>query len=168
MPDITVINDIDENIHVAFFVGVPTNWKNNLKPGERWTTHLASLPLHFEVRWAHRIDFDTGNIWCSQEFSHNDSMEMFATIGGACAAGTASVVSAGGLLACDMVVGIPIISGPLMAVANAGGAKYGDWRADVRLCTARVWVPFWNKQYSVRMVEGRGCVLWDVDDNAMV
>ncbi|KAG1744779.1 hypothetical protein EDB19DRAFT_1826924 [Suillus lakei] len=73
------------------------------------------------------------NVWRSQEFSPNDSMEMFATIGGACAAGTASVVLAGALLA-----GIPMISGPLMAAASAGGTTYGNWGADARLCNARV------------------------------
>ncbi|KAG0697838.1 hypothetical protein DFH29DRAFT_130786 [Suillus ampliporus] len=120
MPDVTVINDFNEDIHVAFFLGVPTNWKNHLKPGERWTCHLASLPLHFEARWVQRVDFDTGNVWRSREFSHDDSMEMLATIGGACAAGTASVLSAGAFFASDMVAGIPIVSGPLMAVASAG------------------------------------------------
>ncbi|KAG2338320.1 hypothetical protein BDR05DRAFT_1004360 [Suillus weaverae] len=110
MPDVTVINDLSEDIHIAFFVGVPTNWKNHLKPGERWTTHLASLPLHFEAR----------SVTEGREFSHDESMEMFATIGGACAAGTASVVSAGALFAGEMVAGIPIVSGPLMAAASAG------------------------------------------------
>ncbi|KAG2122356.1 hypothetical protein DEU56DRAFT_76293 [Suillus clintonianus] len=101
MPDVTLINDLDQDIHVAFFVGVPANWKNYLKPGERWRTHLASLPLHFEARSVQ-----------SHEFSHNESWEMFATIGGACAAGTASVVSAGALLAGDMIAGIPVVSVP--------------------------------------------------------
>jgi len=193
MPDITIINDLNEDIHVAFFLGVPCNWKNDLKPGERWTTHTASLPLHFEVRWVQRVDFDTGNVWRSREFSHDESMEMLATIGGACAAGTASVVSAGALVTGDMIAGVPMIAGipmiswPLMNVACAGesfsslmlyhhvdvakypgGSKYGTWGADGRLCTARVWVPFRNKEYSVRIVEGRGCVLWDIGDNRPV
>ncbi|KAG1732579.1 hypothetical protein EDB19DRAFT_1831286 [Suillus lakei] len=92
------------------------------------------LVLTLVAQWL-RVDFDTGNVWRSQEliFSPNDSMEMFATIGGACAAGTASVVLAGALLA-----GIPMISGPLMAAASAGGTTYGNWGADARLCNARV------------------------------
>ncbi|KAG2050243.1 hypothetical protein BDR06DRAFT_650789 [Suillus hirtellus] len=158
MPDVTVINNLSEEIHVAFFIGVPANWKNHLKPGERWTTHLASLPLHFEARSV------TGN----REFSHNESMDMLATIGGACAAGTASVVSAGALFAGDMLAGIPVVSVPLMAAASAGGTKYGEWGADMRKCTARVWVPLWDQpQYSVRMV-GERCVLWDVDADRVV
>jgi hypothetical protein len=110
MPDVTVINDLDEDIHIAFFIGVPTNWKNHVKPGERWTTHLASLPHHFEARSATE----------SREFSHDESMEMLATIGGACAAGTASVVSAGVFFAGDMVDRIPKVSLPLMVAASAG------------------------------------------------
>jgi hypothetical protein len=114
MPDVTVINDLNEDIHVAFFLGVPSNWKNHLKPGERWRTHLASLPLHFEAR----------SVTESREFSHDESMEMFATIGGAYAAGTASVVSAGALFASEMVAGIPVVSAPLMAVASAGESRF--------------------------------------------
>ncbi|KAG1849581.1 hypothetical protein C8R48DRAFT_836806 [Suillus tomentosus] len=116
MPDVTVINNLSEEIHVAFFVGVPTNWTNHLKPGERWTTHLASLPLHFEAR----------SVTGSREFSPNESMDMSATIGGACAAGTASVVPTGALFAGDMLAGIPMVSVPLMAAASAGGTKYGE------------------------------------------
>lgn len=87
-------------------------------------------------------------------------MEMLAAIGGACAAGTASVVSS--------VAGMPIVSAPLMVAANAGGAKYGAWGAQGRKCTARVWVPLWHQpQYSVRMVDGR-CVLWDVGANRVI
>lgn len=158
MPDVTVINDLDEDIHVAFFVGVPSNWKNHLKPGERWRTHLASLPLHFEAR----------SVTESREFSRDESMEMFATIGGACAAGTASVVSAGALFASEMVAGIPMVSAPLMGAACAGGTKYGTWGENWRKCTARVWVPLWHQpQYSVRIVDGR-CVLWDVDANRVI
>ncbi|KAG1848470.1 hypothetical protein F4604DRAFT_1935419 [Suillus subluteus] len=160
MPDVTVINDLNEDIHVAFFVGVPTNWKNHLKPGERWTTHLASLPLYFEARSPAVTD--------TPEFSHDESMKMFATIGGACAAGTASVVSAGALFATDMIAGIPMVSVPLMAAASAGGTKYGTWGEGGRKCTARVWVPLWDQpQYSVRMV-GDKCVLWDVGANRVV
>ncbi|KAG1732557.1 hypothetical protein EDB19DRAFT_1831264 [Suillus lakei] len=99
MPDVTVINDLNEDIHIAFFIGVPTNWKNQLKPKERWTMHLASLPLHFK---AHCVR--------SPGFSHNESWKMFATIGGACAAGTASVVSSA----------TPMVLMPLMVAANAG------------------------------------------------
>ncbi|KAG1895305.1 uncharacterized protein F5891DRAFT_1059455 [Suillus fuscotomentosus] len=149
MPDATVINNLAEEIHVAFFLGVPTNWKNQLKPGERWTTHLASLPHRFEAR----------SVTESREFSHDESMEMLATIGGACAAGTASVVTG--------VVGIPA-SVPLMAIANAGGAKYGGWGAHGRRCITRVWVPLWHhREYSVRMVDGK-CVLWEVGANRLV
>ncbi|KAG0705598.1 hypothetical protein DFH29DRAFT_268483 [Suillus ampliporus] len=112
MPDVTIINDFNEDIHIAFFLGVPTNWKNYLKPGERWTCHLGSLPLHFEARWVQRVDSGTGNVWRSREFGHDDSTQMLATIGGACAAGTASVVSA--------FSGVPVVSGPLMLAASAG------------------------------------------------
>ncbi|KAG2047999.1 hypothetical protein BDR06DRAFT_1024672 [Suillus hirtellus] len=108
MPDVTVINNLGEEIHVTFFVVVLTNWKNHLKPRERWTTHLASLLLPFEAR----------SVTGSREFSPNESMEMSAAIGGACAAGTASVVPTGALFAGDMLVGIPIVSVPLMAAAN--------------------------------------------------
>ncbi|KAG2068896.1 hypothetical protein BDR04DRAFT_1102653 [Suillus decipiens] len=150
MPDVTVINNLSEDVHVAFFLGVPTNWTNHLKPGERWTTHLASLPHYFEAR----------SVTESRKFSHDESMEMLATIGGACAAGTASVVST--------VVGMPVISAPLMVAANAGGAKYGAWGAHGRKCTTRVWVPLWHQpQYSIRMVDGR-CVLWDVGANRVI
>lgn len=75
---------------------------------------MASLPLHFEAR----------SVTGTREFSHDESMEMFATMGGACAAGTASVVSAGALFAGDMVAGIPIVSAPLMAVASAGELRF--------------------------------------------
>ncbi|KIK33019.1 hypothetical protein CY34DRAFT_813897, partial [Suillus luteus UH-Slu-Lm8-n1] len=93
-------------------------------------------------------------------------MEMFATIGGACAAGTASIVSAGvGVFAGGMVAGASGLSVPLMAAASAGGTRYGAWGEGWRKCTARVWVPLWHQpQYSVRMFKGR-CVLWDVDAN---
>lgn len=115
MPDATVINDLDEDIHVAFFVGVPSNWKNHLKPGERWKTHLASLPLYFEAR----------HVAGTREYSHDESMEMFGTIGGACAAGTASVVSAGvALFAGGMVAGASGLSAPLMVAASAGELRF--------------------------------------------
>ncbi|KAG1750601.1 uncharacterized protein EDB91DRAFT_698020 [Suillus paluster] len=174
MPDITIINDFNEDIHVAFFIGVPTNWKNHLKPGERWTVHLASLPLHFEARRVQCNDFDAGTVLRSCEFSCDDSREMLRTIGVACAAGTASVVSVGYAFRAGQIHRAPAIAGTsiaplsLMAAACAGGAKYNTWCADMRLCTARVWVPFRNKEYSVRMVEGRGCVLWDVNDHKPV
>ncbi|KAG2156406.1 hypothetical protein DEU56DRAFT_975972 [Suillus clintonianus] len=42
MPDVTVIHDLSEEIDVAFFLGVPTNFINNLQSGARWTVSLAS------------------------------------------------------------------------------------------------------------------------------
>ncbi|KAG2084962.1 uncharacterized protein F5147DRAFT_113308 [Suillus discolor] len=151
MPDVTVINNLTEEIHVAFFLGVPTNWKNQFKPGERWTTHLASLPHRFEAR----------SVTESREFSLDESMEMLATIGGACAAGTGSVLAT--------MVGIPASSSNrLMAIANAGGAKYDEWGAHGRKCRVRVWVPLRrHREYSVRVVDGK-CVLWEVGANRLV
>ncbi|KIJ12729.1 hypothetical protein PAXINDRAFT_101089 [Paxillus involutus ATCC 200175] len=80
MPDLSIINNLDEAIHVAFSMTAPAFWKNNLAPGERWTVHLPTLPLHFQVR--------------SREFSAKESWEIGATIGAACVAGTASVLTA--------------------------------------------------------------------------
>ena len=119
MPDLTIINNLDEAIHVAFFITAPTHWKNNLQPGERWTTHLPTLPLYFQARWAQRTDHDSGVVYQSRAFCPEESWEMGATIGAACAAGTASVVIGWG------EIGVPL-SAPLMAVANAGERLYFD------------------------------------------
>ena len=113
MPDLTIINNLDETIHVAFFIVAPANWKNNLLPGERWTTHLPTLPLHFQARWAERTDGDSGTVYRSREFCPEESWEMGATIGAAYAAGTASVITA-------VIAGGPIVAGPLMMAAHAG------------------------------------------------
>ena len=113
MPDLTIINNLDETIHVAFFIVAPAKWKNNLRPGERWTTHLPTLPLHFQARWAERTDRDSGTVYRSREFCPEESWEMGATIGAACAAGTASVVIAA-------TTGGRFVAGPLMMAGNAG------------------------------------------------
>ncbi|KAG2355905.1 hypothetical protein BDR07DRAFT_1424922 [Suillus spraguei] len=124
---------------------------------------LTSLPFHFEVRST--VMAETRN---ASEFSHRESMEMLATIGGACAAGTASVVSAGALIASNRIASIPMVSVPLMAAASAGGTKYGTWGACVTKYATTVWVPLWDKpQYSVRMID-ESCVVWDVGANRVV
>ncbi|KAH0826286.1 hypothetical protein J3R83DRAFT_5761 [Lanmaoa asiatica] len=120
MPDLTIINNLDEAIHVAFFITAPTHWKNNLQPGERWTTHLPTLPLHFQARWVERADYDRGTVYRSREFCPEESWEMGATIGTACAFGTASVVT--GITSVFTgwgEVGVPLAA-PLMMAANAG------------------------------------------------
>lgn len=104
MPDLTIVNDLDEAIHVAFFIIAPTHWKNHLLPGERWTTHLPTLPLHFQARWADR----------SPPFCPEESLKMGATFGSACAAGVASVITA---VTSVLNVGATV---PLMITANAG------------------------------------------------
>ncbi|KAG8214820.1 hypothetical protein J3R82DRAFT_9969, partial [Butyriboletus roseoflavus] len=112
MPDLTIINNLDEAIHVAFFITAPTNWRNNLQPGERWTTHLPTLPLYFQARWVERADYDSGTcLSITRVFSGRSQWEMGATIGTACAFGTASVITG--------VVGVPFAA-PLMMMANAG------------------------------------------------
>ncbi|KAF8841488.1 hypothetical protein BDN67DRAFT_1068451 [Paxillus ammoniavirescens] len=162
MPDLTIINNLDEAIHVAFFITAPAYWKNNLAPGERWTAHLPTLPLHFQVRWAERQDYD-GSVRRSREFSAEESWEIGATIGVACAAGTASVLTAtlaGGAMAKSRAA-------LLMAAANAGGRRYANMGSDANLYETRVWVPWFDhKEYSVRRIgEGEPCVLWDISEN---
>ncbi|KAF9226164.1 hypothetical protein BS17DRAFT_776796 [Gyrodon lividus] len=120
MPDVTIINNLEEPIHVAFSVVAPTNWKNNLQPNERWTTHLATLPLHFQVRWAERTDRDSMTVYRSREFSPGESWETGGTIGIACAAGTASVVTAAVCTAVGMGGLGAALATPLMLAANAG------------------------------------------------
>ena len=121
MPDLTIINNLDETIHVAFFIVAPTHWRNNLRPGERWTAPLPTLPLHFQARWAERIDHDSGTVYRSREFCPDESWEMGATIGRAYAAGTASVVTAATSVRTGWGgVGIPFVAGPLMMAASAG------------------------------------------------
>lgn len=188
MPELTIINDLDEAIHVAFFIAAPTHWKNDLKPGERWTTGLPTLPLYFQARWVERTD-DNGVVYRSRAFCPEESWEMGATIGTACAAGTASVViGTTSVFTGWGEIGVPI-SGPLMAMASAGetlyfgtclrecvystslslgGNKYATMGGDTKLCETRVWVPwFEHKQYSVRRVGGQ-CGLWDVRENRQV
>jgi hypothetical protein len=119
MPDLTIINNLDETIHVAFCITAPIHWKNNLQPGERWTIHLPTLPLIFQARWAERTDHDSGVVHRSRAFCSGESWEMGATIGAACAAGTASVV----------IRAIPCfkdLSAPLMAMAKAGKTLYSN------------------------------------------
>jgi len=126
MPDLTIINNLDEAVHVAFFITAPTNWKNNLQPGERWTTHLPTLPLYFQARWVERADHDSGAVYRSREFSPGESWEAGATIGAACAAGTASVViGATSLFTGWGGIGVPL-SAPLMGLASAGEALYSE------------------------------------------
>jgi hypothetical protein len=126
MPDLTIINNLDEVIHVAFFITAPTHWKNNLQPGERWTTHLPTLPLYFQARWAERTDHDSGVVYRSRAFCPDESWEMGATMGAACAAGTASVViGVTSFFTGWGEIGVPL-SVPLMAVANAGETLYSD------------------------------------------
>ncbi|KAG8214823.1 hypothetical protein J3R82DRAFT_9972, partial [Butyriboletus roseoflavus] len=120
MPDLTIINNLDEAIHVAFFITAPTNWRNNLQPGERWTTHLPTLPLYFQARWVERADYDSGTAYRSREFSPQESWEMGATIGIACAFGTASVITGVTSIVKGWEgVGVPLAA-PLMIMANAG------------------------------------------------
>ncbi|KAI9567978.1 hypothetical protein HD554DRAFT_2039097 [Boletus coccyginus] len=150
MPDLTIINNLDEAVHVAFFITVPTHWKNNLQPGERWTTHLPTLPLYFQARW----------------FCPGESWEAGAMIGKACAAGTAAVVIGAMSLFRDLgAIGVTLPAG-LVAVTYAAGAKYAAMDSDTKLCETRVWVPwFEHKEYSVGMVGKDQCVLWDVKEN---
>ncbi|KAH0826277.1 hypothetical protein J3R83DRAFT_5749 [Lanmaoa asiatica] len=44
MPDLTIINNLDEAIHVAFFITAPTNWKNNLPAGRALDDAPANSP----------------------------------------------------------------------------------------------------------------------------
>ena len=184
MPDLTIINNLDEAIHVAFFITAPTHWKNDLQPGERWTTHLPTLPLYFQARWAQRTDYDSGTVYRSRPFCPEESWEMGATIGLACAAGTASVVT-GAVSVLPGCAGVSFIAAPLMLAASAGktsprlainvglvidvrigGNRYATMGQDVKLCETRVWVPwFEHKEYSVRMVGAGQCGLWDVREN---
>ncbi|KAG9308887.1 hypothetical protein JVU11DRAFT_11347 [Chiua virens] len=169
MPNLTIINNLDEAIHVAFFIVAPAHWKNNLQPGERWTRDMPTLPLVFQARWVERQD-DDGRVRRSREFCPEDSWKMGATIGTACAMGTASVVIG--------AVSVPTgwgrigrrLAGPLMTAANAGGAKYAAAASDdTKLFDTLVWVPWVeHKEYSVRMVDGERCGLWDVKENREV
>ena len=181
MPDLTIINNLDETIHVAFCIVAPANWKNNLRPGERWMTHLPTLPLNFQVRWAERTDRDSGTVYRSREFCPKESWEMGATIGAACAAGTASVIT-------GVIPGGAMVASPLMRAANAGknspecltkirllinvwigGRRYALLGQDAKLCETRVWVPWCkHKEYSVRMVGPGQCGLWDVKESKRV
>ncbi|KIK93109.1 hypothetical protein PAXRUDRAFT_789671 [Paxillus rubicundulus Ve08.2h10] len=162
MPDLTIINNLDEAIHVAFFITAPAYWKNNLAPGERWTVHLPTLPLHFQVRWAER-----------RAFSAEESWEIAATVGVACAAGTASVLTAAlasGAMAKSAISILPLILKTLTS-DPLGGRRYANiTRSDANLYETRVWVPwFEHKEYSVRRIgEGEGCVLWDIGENKQV
>ena len=136
MPDLTIINNLDEVIHVAFFITAPTHWKNNLQPGERWTTHLPTLPLYFQARWAERTDHDSGAVYRSRAFSPGESWKMGATIGAACVAGTASVViGTTSILTGRGEIGLSL-AGSLMAAANAGEKLYSDTclRLGIELC----------------------------------
>jgi len=169
MPDLTIINNLKEPIHVAFYICAPTNWKNNLQPNERWTTHLPTMPLYFQVRWAERTDYDTGTVYRSREFSPSESWEAAGTISAAYVAGTASVVTG---VACTAMRMAPLgiaLAAPLMMAATSGGAKYAMMGNDAKLCETRVWVPWVeHKEYSVRTLEGGQHVLWDVKDNRQV
>ncbi|KAI5999386.1 hypothetical protein F5J12DRAFT_277106 [Pisolithus orientalis] len=166
MPDLTVINNLEEPIHVAFFITAPTHWKNHLQPNERWTTHLPTLPLYFQVRWVKRTDYDQGTAYVSREFSEGESWEAGATIGLACAAGTASVITGATSLLTGWEGAGMAIAAPLMMAASAGGKRYATMGQDAKLCETRVWVPwFEHKEYSVRLVDGGRCVLWDVKEN---
>ncbi|CCL99736.1 uncharacterized protein FIBRA_01758 [Fibroporia radiculosa] len=169
MPDLTIINNLNEDIHVAFSICAPTHWKNHLKPNERWTTHLPTMPLYFQVRWAQRKDDEHGIVYWSREFSPQESWDTGATIGIACAAGTASVLSAAACTLTGMGAVGGVVAAPLMSLACAGGNNYAAIGSDSKLYETRVWVPwFEHKEYSVRNVgEGR-CVLWDVRENKQV
>ncbi|KIJ58951.1 hypothetical protein HYDPIDRAFT_118931 [Hydnomerulius pinastri MD-312] len=169
MPDLTIINNLEEEIHVAFFICAPTHWKNNLKPNERWTTHLPTMPLYFQVRWAQREDYENGTVYRSREFSPEESWETGATIGIACAAGTASVLTAVACTATGLESVGGVVAAPLMLAACAGGNRYATISSDSKLYETRVWVPWFDhKEYSVRNVDGARCVLWDVRENKQV
>ena len=126
MPELTIINNLDEAIHVAFFITAPTHWKNDLQPGERWTAGLPSLPLYFQARWVERTDSDSGTVGRSRAFCSDESWEIGAAMGAACAAGTASVViGITSMFTGWGEIGVPI-STPLMAIAKAGETLYSD------------------------------------------
>lgn len=124
MPDLTIINNLEEPVHVAFSLIAPTNWKNNLEPTDRWTTHLPTLPLYFEVRWTEKVDSETGTTYRSREFSPEESWETGGTIGLACAAGTASVVTAAACTTVGMEGLGVAVAAPLMLAASAGKRSY--------------------------------------------
>lgn len=178
MPYVSIKNDLDEDIHVAFCVmGFPAIFGNNLGPGQRWTTtrSLATLPHTLEVR---RV----GN----NKFSQEESLQMLGTIGGACAAGTASVLTAvlapakvsllaspalmgaasQGLLKYEFFRGSNILM--ILVFCPSGGSAYANWGADMRILLVTVWVAwFAHKTYSVRR-EGSTHCLWDIQDGCRV
>lgn len=57
----------------------------------------------------------------------------------------------------------------MLNVVPLGGARYATMGSDTKLCETRVWVPwFEHKEYSVRMIGGGSCGLWDVRENKQV
>lgn len=79
-----------------------------------------------------RTDPDSGAVYRLRAFCPEESWEMGATIGTACAAGTASVViGATSFFTGWGEIGVPL-SSPLMALAHAGEIAYSGTCCGIR------------------------------------
>lgn len=83
MPDIKVSNKTSDILNIAFCIATPLAFVNEVQPSQTVTLHLASFVHTFEARQ------DNG----SNRFSADENWRKAGELGGAIAAGTASVLA---------------------------------------------------------------------------
>lgn len=111
MPDIKVSNKTSEVLNIGFRIVTPIAFINEVQPSQTISLHLASFLHGFEARR------DNG----FNRFSADESWRKAGELGGAIAAGTASV-----LAGTAWALGTFGRSGPLSSVALASaGAAWG-------------------------------------------
>lgn len=111
MPDVTLRNETEEVLNVAFRFVSPANWTNALTPGSAYTTHLASVPYTIEAR------LDLGH----NRFSAQGSINTACDISLGWLAGAGGVVLGGLGLGGNGFAGAA--SFPLMAHAVQGALR---------------------------------------------
>jgi len=139
---------------------MPVASQNEVEPGQTMRMPLASFVHTLEVRLDNR----------SNRFSPADGWMKFGEIAGACAAGTMAVgLGAGAVLGAfsghtRAAIGGLAAADAAWRAAHAGGARFGGTIDGVVLMATDLWIPFHEKHYSVRQVNGN-FALWDEDED---
>ncbi|KAL0947875.1 hypothetical protein HGRIS_010510 [Hohenbuehelia grisea] len=164
MPDVTIRNDTESTINIAFGILTPLVFTNEVKPGDTVRLNLAMFVHSVEAR------VDNG----TNRFSSGESWARVSDIGSAVAAGTAAVTlgtawvcGAFGPHASPLATGAIGGAGLSWKAATDGGKRFEKipyQAAGVIVVATGVWVPWYEMTYSIRKIsveETDRYVLWD-------
>ena len=179
MPDVIVHNNTSSTLNIAFSVTTPLWFHNSVNPDQTVHFPLSTFVHGFEAR------IDSG----LNRFSSDESWKKIREIGTACAVGaTAVTLGTGWLLGAfgrqGSPVGVAALAGAgatwnaanacwyfgfiyvgvlLISVLDTVGAQCSQ-SGEGAVCVCKVWIPFHDKHYSIRDLNGR-FALWDDDGN---